>query len=111
MMGMFHPRLGSVKCRAVPALGEVLPLRGCRAGGEVSVLPEGVEVVGEEERQTGAVFEAEAVCVVQLGVGDERHRLAGAAEGLGVAGADAEELDAVRRRALVASATTMSKPS
>src|SRR5450830_1784675 len=94
---MFHPRMGSVKCRAEPAHGEVL-----LGSGSGSVLPERVEADGEETREAGSVIQSERVLVVQLRVGDERDGLAGSAEWIGVAGADAEQLDAVRGGALVA---------
>src|SRR5665647_2984167 len=118
---MFHSPMGSVKCRAVPASGEVLrgvwalvswALLGTPAGqgvtaapaaaAQASVLPERVETDGEEAREAGPVLQPEPVLVLQLRVGDEGDGLAGAAEWLRVAGADAEQLDAVRRRAFVA---------
>src|SRR5450830_1545292 len=94
---MFHPPMGSVKCRAVPALGEVL-----LESGSGSVLSERIEADGEEAREVGGVLKSEHVLVAELSVGDEGDRLAGAAEWIGVAGADAEQLDAVRGGALVA---------
>src|SRR5665647_1834539 len=47
---MFHPPMGSVKCRAVPALGEVL-----RESGSGSVLSERIEVAGADAEQLDAV--------------------------------------------------------
>ena len=74
-----------------------------RSGGHRSGrLAQGVEPGGEERGEAGAVVEAEAVLVLEVRVGDEGDRLARRAERLGVAGADAEELDAVRGGALVA---------
>ena len=82
-------RLSSHTVRPLPGAskldGGACPL----ASGRPSVVAQRLEAGGEKGGEAGAVLEAEALLVPELGVGDQGDGLAGGAERLGVAGADA----------------------